>query len=139
MVKGGAYYLIDFQGGRRGPLQYDIASLINDPYMALPFSLRKSLVTYAALESQKKTGVSSDDFIEGYRYLSLARSLQALGAYGFLSRVKGKTWFETHIPAALSSLSHIISNTNMSAFPMLQKMVEHPALKEYHKIQKSRQ
>lgn len=119
MVKEGRFYLIDFQGGRRGPLQYDIASLINDPYMNLPFPVRRSLSEYAALQTLKKTGVSVDHFMEGYGYLSLTRSLQILGAFGFLSKVKGKSWFESHIPAALSSLRKILAAMEEPRFPKL--------------------
>ncbi len=107
MVKGGRHYIIDFQGARLGPIQYDLASLLTDPYVDLNRDVRESLLAYAANAMEIRIGRKRMDrsrFVRGYRYCCISRLMQALGAYGFLSRVKKKPWFEKYIPPALAGL-----------------------------------
>jgi aminoglycoside/choline kinase family phosphotransferase/choline kinase len=90
--------LVDFQGMRMGPLGYDLASLIYDPYVAMPASFRNELMgRYAA-------GLKSGETVQEIQSMALAaglqRIMQALGAYGFLGHVKGKRGFLVHIPPA---------------------------------------
>ncbi|MBU0992659.1 MAG: phosphotransferase [Proteobacteria bacterium] len=124
MVKNGRFFLIDFQGGRRGPLQYDVASLLIDPYVNLSSDLQKNLAFYAAQRTEAITHTSVDDFLYGYTYLKLTRGLQMLGAFGFLTKKKEKTWFKSHIPAAIETLHRNLSLTESALFPRLKKMVE---------------
>ena len=109
MVKDGRVGFIDFQGGRLGPIQYDLASLLIDPYAALPEAFQDQLRDYGAAELQQRYGVDQSRFLEGFALCAVARNLQILGAYGFLSRTKGKTQFETYIPAAVKSLVRNLS------------------------------
>ncbi len=107
MVKGDRHYIIDFQGARLGPIQYDLASLLRDPYVDLDRDVRESLLAYAAEAMENRIGremIDRSRFVRGYRYCCISRLLQALGAYGFLSRIKKKPWFETYIPTALAGL-----------------------------------
>ncbi|MGM0403547.1 MAG: sugar phosphate nucleotidyltransferase [Thermodesulfobacteriota bacterium] len=107
MIKDGRHYIIDFQGARLGPIQYDLASLLADPYVDLSRSVRESLLAYAAEAMENRIGRKMMDhsrFVKGYRYCCISRLMQALGAYGFLSRVKKKPWFEQYIPTALAGL-----------------------------------
>jgi aminoglycoside/choline kinase family phosphotransferase len=101
-------WFIDFQGARPGPVQYDLAALLIDPYVELPLPVRQRLLNYAA----RRLGADPDRFLEGYAYCALSRNLQVLGAFGFLSRVKGKTFFEAYIPAAVRALQQ-----NLDALP----------------------
>ena len=105
------FYFIDYQGGRIGPLQYDLASLLLDPYVALPFPLHPILVDHAvnALSSFEMT--NPDMFRKGYIYCSLTRNLQILGAFGFLTKVKAKPFFDQFIPAAVRSLKYSLGRT----------------------------
>ena len=122
MISGGKPRFIDFQGGRTGPIQYDLASLLIDPYVALPETLRERLLADCVSRLEKVTEIDPRDFVEGYRYCCLARNLQMLGAFGFLTRVKNKPGFERHIPAALGTLSKNLAHAGHGKFPGLSRL-----------------
>jgi len=108
MVQGGRIRVIDFQGGRLGPIQYDLAALLIDPYVTLPEEIRNLLVTYCLTRVQGIRKVSESDFRLGYACCRLTRSLQILGAYGYLSQVRGKSRFEAYVPDAYQGLKAAI-------------------------------
>ncbi|WP_373499337.1 sugar phosphate nucleotidyltransferase [Desulfococcus sp.] len=122
MMNGRGPHFIDFQGGRTGPVQYDLASLLIDPYAALPEALQERILAYCIDQLVKLTEIDSKDFAAGYRCCSLARNLQMLGAFGFLTRVKGKTGFEGHIPAAVQALSMNLAKAGPDKFPGLTRL-----------------
>ncbi len=124
MVKGGKYYFIDFQGGRMGPVQYDLASLLIDPYVDLSDALRLELFDYAAHNLPPELDISPQQFRQGCVYCALTRNLQILGAFSHLSKNKGKTYFENYIPAALRTLEKSLSDEVGREFPELKKIVE---------------
>ncbi len=124
MVKQSRFYFIDFQGGRLGPMQYDLASLLIDPYVALPLPIQNRLFDYCVKTLSTETSVDAERFRKGYMYCTVTRNLQILGAFGYLSRVKGKTYFEKYIPGALGSLKENISALNHTDFPTLTAVVE---------------
>ncbi len=121
MIKNGRGYFIDFQGGRQGPVQYDLASLLIDPYVDLPPALQERLLDAAILCLEQWIDVDPVQFRKGYRYCSLSRNLQILGAFGFLSRVRQKTSFAQYIPAALRHLKRQLAE--MPEFPRLKALV----------------
>ena len=109
MVLDGRAYLIDFQGMRLGVAQYDLASLLYDPYVVLKPAERESLLNdYIQLCSEAGYAVPSD-FQEIFDLCAMQRLMQALGAYGFLGLVRERQQFLEHIPAALSSLREVVS------------------------------
>jgi len=122
MMTGGGPRFIDFQGGRTGPIQYDLASLLIDPYVALPEGLRERLLADCIDRLVSVTGIDPKDFTAGYRYCCLARNLQMLGAFGFLSRVKHKPGFERYIPAALQTLARNLVQADIEEFPDLSRL-----------------
>ncbi len=124
MVKGGRCWFIDFQAGRLGPVQYDLASLLIDPYTDLPRELQDKLAAEFIDIYKDLKPVDVPEFMESYKYLKITRNLQMLGAFGFLSRVKGKTQFEAHIPKAVSNLKHHISRIDDKLFKKLKKIVD---------------
>jgi len=124
MVQKGRIYFIDFQGGRIGPLQYDLASLLHDPYVDLSESVKTDLMLYCLNKLQTWMKIDESTFVLGYRYCTITRLLQALGAYGFLSRVKQKAYFETYIPVALNNLKNQLEMPEFSTFKLLRKTVE---------------
>lgn len=124
MVLNNNYYFIDFQGGRIGPIQYDIASLLIDPYVELPLPVQDQLLHYSFEVLSSKVHMESADFFSSYRYCAMARNLQILGAFGYLSRIKGKTYFENYIPAALKSLKHILNLAGKAKFPKLTSLID---------------
>ncbi len=119
MVKGRKVYFIDFQGGRIGPIQYDLASLLIDPYVELPDVIQSELIDYSYELLSKATDLNQEQFLACYHYCRLTRNLQILGAFAFLSKVKGKTYFEKYIPAAVKSLRSNLAAGGRTEFPAL--------------------
>lgn len=124
MIKDGSIYFIDFQGGRIGPLQYDLASLLNDPYVGLPYKIRIELVEYCIKKLSAISGINKNNFYNCFKYCSLTRNLQILGAFGFLSKIKGKTFFEKYIPAALISLKENFKLLDEKEFPGIKSLID---------------
>ncbi len=106
MVRDAQYYFIDFQSARRGPLQYDLASLIIDPYVNLDDDIRETILDYCSEEIYRLTGFDKKKFIYGYRYCAVTRNLQMLGAFSHLTMNRGKHFFEQYIPSALETLKN---------------------------------
>lgn len=106
MFKSGAPRLVDFQGMRRGPLAYDVMSLLRDPYVDLPEAMIAELLAYYRdrLVARGGPAASAPEMPGLAAAAGLQRSMQALGAYAFLSRIKGKTGFAAHVPAGLRQL-----------------------------------
>lgn len=102
MVRKGEPFLIDFQGMRFGSPFYDLGSLLYDPYVDLREEEREILLRYYFDRSRLSSGW--DEFRELFRLASAQRLMQALGAYGFLGREKGKSRFIVHIAPALDRL-----------------------------------
>lgn len=124
MLHADGIYFIDFQGGRLGPLQYDLASLLIDPYVALPYSLQQRLCTHCAAVLQNRHGIDGKQFLRGYPFCVVTRNLQILGAFAFLSRVKGKTVFKAYIPRALETLRHNLADIPSLELPILKRIVQ---------------
>ena len=103
-IAGGRLRVIDFQGGRLGPLGYDLAALLIDPYVKLSPAWQAELLDYYVDLAAVRLEIDPAAFREQYYYLALCRNLQILGAYGYLTKVKGKDGFARYIPAALESL-----------------------------------
>ena len=121
MVHDEKIYFIDFQSARIGPLQYDLASLLIDPYVKLPQIVQEEMLTYTMIRLEIDSTIKQDEFKECYQYCCLTRNLQFLGAFAFLSRVKGKKSFESYIPHAVVSLKSTLRG--MDRFPALSKLV----------------
>jgi aminoglycoside/choline kinase family phosphotransferase/dTDP-glucose pyrophosphorylase len=139
MVKNDQIYAIDFQGGRLGPIQYDLASLLIDPYTNLARALQSHLITYAVEKLQQRNLMDREQFIEGYRCCAVSRNLQILGAFAFLSRIKGKTGFEDYIPRATQNLVHNLACLKSLTLPKLTKIAVRtvkPALDQQLKSKK---
>ena len=119
MLFGGQHYLIDFQGARLGPIQYDLASLLIDPYVGIDDALQSILLNYAADQASLRLKCKASSFVQGYRYCAVTRNLQMLGAFGFLTRAKGKQEFEAWIPRAAAMLTKHIRLADENAFPRL--------------------
>lgn len=123
LIKQGQYYFIDFQGARFGPLLYDLASLLIDPYVALPQTLQDGLLQYYLKRLSGLMAVDEGEFLHAYPYCAVNRNLQILGAFAFLSREKGKRDFETYIPQALRSLKQLLQRINPDVCKKLRRLV----------------
>ena len=102
LMRNGQAYLIDFQGMRPGLAQYDLASLLYDPYVELTQAEHDELLEHYCSEKP------SPDFLETLRLCAMQRLMQALGAYGFLGLVKDYKHFLQHIPKAIGSLRQVV-------------------------------
>jgi N-acetylmuramate 1-kinase len=101
IMRNGQAHLIDFQGMRPGLAEYDLASLLYDPYVDLTEAERAELITYYREQQVKRI---DGDFDSRLRLCAMQRLMQALGAYGFLGLVKGHKHFLKYVPAAMGSL-----------------------------------
>jgi len=124
MIKDGEFYFIDFQASRLGPIQYDLASLLIDPYVQLPQDIQAELLGYCVEKLQTDMSLNAVDFCRCYRYCRLTRNLQILGAFGYLSRVKGKAHFENYIPAAVRTLARNLKKREQKTLPALNDLVD---------------
>jgi aminoglycoside/choline kinase family phosphotransferase len=124
MVNNNLFYFIDYQGGRIGPIQYDLASLLIDPYVELPRSVQIELLNYCVEMLSSIISLDPQNFLACYKYCAITRNLQILGAFGYLSRVKGKKYFEKYIPKAIKSLKYNLSALENTEFPGIKSIVE---------------
>lgn len=122
-------YLIDYQGARVGPPAYDAVSCIQDPYCPLPVEMEEELKDHYFREFMKRDRYSEARLKESFLYCALQRHMQALGAYGYLTRIKGKAWFEQHIPRGLELLRRDAAAAQ-GEFPAVNKLVQSLKLKE---------
>lgn len=120
MIKNGRPRMIDFQGARLGPPGYDLASLLYDPYAGLKGGFRAELKDLYL----KSIALDRKAFEAVFPFLAACRLFQALGAYGFLTRVKGKKDFARFIRPALADLVGLWSGKGFSAYPGLKRLLE---------------
>ncbi len=106
LIKKGKVRIVDFQGARLGPLTYDLASLLKDAYVHLSAPLRERLLGYYWMRLTKNHGPQINPEMLNHLFLlsGIQRNMQALGAFSFLSLVKGKQKFRQSIPRCLDSL-----------------------------------
>ncbi len=124
----GEVRLVDFQGMRRGPLLYDAMSLLRDAYLELEPALRDGLLEGYRARLAAAGGPAPDP--ARFRAMAVAaglqRNMQALGAFGYLSGVKGKVRYREHVPAGLRHLGQGLAETPAAGLdlPRLTELVE---------------
>jgi len=123
MITGKKIGILDWQGGRLGPLAYDLASLLIDPYTRLPVPEEESIYSMYCQLLRRKQPDRLLSFEKTFPYLAIQRNLQILGAFSFLSRVRGKTYFEDYIPGALESLRHLLEAVKDGNLSSLRDLV----------------
>jgi NDP-sugar pyrophosphorylase family protein/aminoglycoside/choline kinase family phosphotransferase len=121
ITKGGILRLLDYQGARMGPPAYDVVSLLWDPYYCLEEGLRERLLDYY-INKVISSNIFSSQFNNTILPCRLQRHMQALGAYGFLSTVKGKQYFQKFIPEGLRLLKEDVT-LSKDEYPELYKLV----------------
>jgi aminoglycoside/choline kinase family phosphotransferase len=109
MVKDGELYYIDYQGGRRGAAQYDVASLLYSAKSDLPEAIRLELLNHY-LDVRGLKGEERQRWLGHFWGYVLVRILQALGAYGYRGLFERKDYFIQSIPLALNNLRHLLEN-----------------------------
>jgi aminoglycoside/choline kinase family phosphotransferase len=124
MIRDGKVYLIDYQGLRWGRPEYDLASLLLDPYVDLDADQRQALLQFYHQQHRQD---SWEDFMDLYWRCAAQRLMQALGAYGNLGRRLGKEEFLAFIPVALPRLRQVLESGNL--LPNLREALEDKHLK----------
>lgn len=113
---------IDYQGGRKGPLQYDLASILFSPKTGLNNIQRETLLEIYLNELNNKQKIDREKFVNHFYLFALLRILQALGAYGLRGIVERKPGFKKSIPAAIQNLTFLFDNKiNEQQFPEIRK------------------
>jgi aminoglycoside/choline kinase family phosphotransferase len=107
MLVEGKPYFIDYQGGRKGALQYDVASLLYDAKANLPPHIREQLLAYYLDELEMVLPGIRKEFLTYFPGFILIRILQALGAYGYRGYYEKKSHFLQSVPYALNNLRNL--------------------------------
>ena len=134
MVKDGSPYFIDFQGGRRGPICYDVASFVWQARAAYSEDLKGRLVQSYVDALSEYECISREALETDLKLFRLFRLLQVLGAYGFRGWTEHKAAFVVSIPSAISNLKELLSEIPSDSYPyliqLLRRLVDIPRLSE---------
>jgi len=131
MISNNEIYFIDYQGGRRGALQYDLASLLFEAKTALTSSERESLTQYYIAVFKDYPFFDAVTFQKYFPAYTLIRILQAFGAYGYRGYFERKTLFLQSIPKAIGNLRWLLNSTDLGIelphlIEVLSKLVDMP-------------
>lgn len=134
MLKEGKVYFIDYQGGRKGALQYDLASLLYDAKANIPQTQREELLDFYLDELDKIKMTNREEFKAMFDGYVLIRIMQAMGAYGFRGFYEKKEHFLKSIPYALKNLESLLSkNTINLEIPELLNVLKEVTESEFLK------
>jgi len=112
MLCEGKPYFIDYQGGRKGALQYDLASLLYDAKADIPEPVRVELMNHYMNRAGEQLTGNAEEFIEHYYGYVLIRIMQALGAYGFRGFYERKEHFLQSIPYAIDNVNELLNKVH---------------------------
>ncbi len=122
MISGGEPWFIDFQGGRKGPIYYDVASFIWQAKAGYSEALKTEMID-AYLEALKEyRDISREEFLSTLRHFVLFRTLQVLGAYGFRGYFEKKPHFLQSVPYAMANLKRLL-NEPFEEYPYLTEIL----------------
>ena len=125
MLQEGEPHFLDYQGGRKGALQYDLASLLFDAKADLPPELRQQLLDHYLDSVAEYADIDRDAFLKHYYAYVYVRILQALGAYGFRGFFQRRAHFLQSVPYALKNLRWLLHNVTLPiALPTLMAAFE---------------
>jgi aminoglycoside/choline kinase family phosphotransferase len=120
LLRNGQPFFVDYQGGRKGALQYDIASLLYDAKADLPPALRQQLLDHYLDSLSRFIDLDREAFLRHYYAYVYVRIMQALGAYGFRGFYERKAHFLQSVPYALKNLRWLLHHANLPiALPVL--------------------
>lgn len=122
MIKDGEPWFIDFQGGRKGPFYYDVASFLWQAKANYPDSLRKELIGEYIDSLKKYQYIDEEYFMEQLRHFVLFRTLQVLGAYGFRGYFEKKPHFMQSVPFAIANLRALLDRPYQE-YPYLNELL----------------
>src|SRR5215831_15332786 len=120
LLNGDEPFFLDYQGGRKGALHYDIASLLYDAKADLPPALRQKLLDHYMDTLRGMIGIEHDAFMHHFYAFVYVRIMQALGAYGFRGFYERKPHFLQSVPYAVKNLRWLLANATLPiALPAL--------------------
>jgi aminoglycoside/choline kinase family phosphotransferase len=125
MLRNGEPWFIDYQGGRRGALQYDLASLVYDAKADLPESARAELLHHYLDALGELVDLDRDAFLARYPGYVLVRILQAMGAYGYRGFFEQKTRFLRSVPYAARNIAGILERGLPLELPEVEAVFRH--------------
>ncbi|HIC85169.1 MAG TPA: hypothetical protein EYP06_02600 [Desulfobacterales bacterium] len=123
MVMDSEFGILDWQGARLGPLGYDLASLLIDPYVDLEEGIKTRLLDDYLSELRDMDNKLAEEVARTYPYLAIQRNLQILGAFSYLTKVENKTYFESYIPIALDSLRALLEEVGHTSLGPLRSVL----------------
>lgn len=130
-------YFIDYQGGRKGALQYDVASLLWQAGAKIPYTVREELFNDYLQEVTALIQIDKKDFKERYNAFILIRMLQVLGAYGFRGLIEKRAHFIESIIPALENVKWFLENIKLNIhLPELTSVLQQLIVSEVFKIEK---
>ncbi len=113
MVLDNDLYFIDYQGGRKGFLAYDVASLLYDAKADIPFDIRLNLLDYYLSLDNIKSLIKKDEFLKYFYPFVFIRLMQAMGAYGLRGFYEKKEHFLTSVPYVIKNLEWLLENVKL--------------------------
>ena len=141
LTNDGEPHFIDFQGGRRGPLQYDLVSFLWQASSHFNSALREHLINVYLDTLQEYVNIDKTKFKASIAQWVLFRTLQVLGAYGFRGRYEQKKYFLDSIPSAIENLRDILKTKDACPYPYLNmvlcQLVDSPEFNHNNTVPKS--
>jgi aminoglycoside/choline kinase family phosphotransferase len=140
MMHEDSVYFIDFQGGRKGPLQYDPASLLFEAKTNIPFAARQTLLDYyLEVFHREFPRFDPDHFMKYFYGFVYIRLMQAMGAYGFRGYIERKPLFLQSVPLAANTLEWLVQNVSLpvslpSLFKVFDAIIESSEIREFHTV-----
>ncbi len=123
MLVNGNPYFIDFQGGRKGPLYYDLASFVWQAKANYPTSLKEELIETYREALKEYIDIPKEIFYKKLRLFVLFRTMQVLGAYGFRGYFEKKPHFLQSVPFAIDNLRKLIQDQPFDEYPYIQELL----------------
>ena len=127
-------YFIDFQGGRKGPVYYDVASFLWQAKANFHPDLREELVAEYINELQKYMPVDVEAFYDTLKHFVLFRTMQVLGAYGFRGYFEKKPHFLQSIPFAIDNLRHLLKHASEDYPYLIEVLKEMTEMKQFKDV-----
>jgi aminoglycoside/choline kinase family phosphotransferase len=143
MIHEDSAYFIDFQGGRKGPLQYDLASLLFEAKTSIPFPIKQIFLDYyLEIFLRVFPRFDPDYFMKYYYGFVYIRLMQAMGAYGFRGYIEKKPLFLQSVPLAANALEWLVQNASLPVslpclFKVFDAIIESREIREFNTVYES--
>ncbi|HRX32590.1 MAG TPA: RNase adapter RapZ [Tenuifilaceae bacterium] len=124
MVQGNKLFYIDFQGGRVGPVLYDVASFLYQAKAKMPDSVREHLLNRYINSVSEYVSINKRDVRDSFILMSIFRIVQTLGAYGFRGIFEHKAHFIESLPYALNNLLNLVDKSGIKEIDYLKQVLE---------------